>query len=180
MDQGDTLWWSQAYCPDTGRWCCLWCGTEPASAASHYHMSLSTGNREREQVHTGQWRSQHSKWCKKAQQWIVIRPLFAMFYCIWYRWWISACLPGTKVQPSTGWDRGVGCRICASQAGCRCSACCGWCVWCCRPAAGRSWPSGLASPFSRRACCSSATPLSPSWRTMQKKKRRDTAHLRIF
>lgn len=128
------------------------------------HWALGTENVNRSTQNSGDHNIQNGA---KAQQWIT--PLSASFYCIGYWCWISACLPGTTVQPSTGWDRGVGCRICASQAGCRCSACCGWCAWCCRPAAERSWPSGLASPSSRRACCSSATPLSPSWRTMQKK-----------
>lgn len=90
----------------------------------------------------------------------------------------SACVPVTTAQLSTGWDRRAGCRVCVSRAGRCCSVCCGWRVWCYRLTAGHSWPSGFASPSFHMACCSSATPLSPSWRNTEGE--RETGVLRAF
>lgn len=85
----------------------------------------------------------------------------------------SARTPVTMVQLSTGWDRGVGCRVCGTQAGRRCSVCCGWSVWCCRLTAGHSWLSVFAYLSFHMVCCSSATPLSPNWRTSQEREKQE-------
>lgn len=90
----------------------------------------------------------------------------------------AAVIPATTAQLSTGWGRGVGCRICGSRAARRCSVYCGWRAWCCHLTAGHSWLSGLASLSFHMVCCSSATPLSPSWRaSREREKQREKQEL---